>query len=187
MDLSARAERQQQFLPDALFHLIEAERVLALVTQHLEHLRLYGQKPGKLRPWLGTLVEDVANPRILAATPLPFMVQPADDGRNAGAGQRLGEGDQASRAELAGDLARGLQVRSPFLVAGQAADARTRGLSIQVMPQISQYGKKVANPNSAKAAVTVKVKPKRKGTKVLTHTYRLNQCPYRRIGEKYRK
>ena len=48
----------------------------------------------------------------------------------------------------------------------QAQKAKTR-LSIQVMPQISQYGKRVANPNSAKAAVTVKVSPKRKGTKVL--------------------
>jgi beta-glucanase (GH16 family) len=48
----------------------------------------------------------------------------------------------------------------------QAQKAKTR-LSIQVMPQIAQYGKKVASPNSAKAAVTVKVKPQRKGTKVL--------------------
>ena len=44
--------------------------------------------------------------------------------------------------------------------------AKTR-ISIQVLPQISQYGKKVANPNSAKAAVAVKVKRVRKGTKVL--------------------
>lgn len=40
-------------------------------------------------------------------------------------------------------------------------------VSIQVLPQISQYGKGVANPNSAKAAVAVKVKGARKGTKVL--------------------
>ncbi len=44
--------------------------------------------------------------------------------------------------------------------------AKTR-VSIQVLPQISQYGKKVANPNSAKAAVAVKVKGARKGSKVL--------------------
>lgn len=29
-----------------------------LVIPHLEHMRLHGQKPGKLRPWLGTLVEE---------------------------------------------------------------------------------------------------------------------------------
>jgi S1-C subfamily serine protease len=29
-----------------------------LVIPHLEHLKLHGKKPGKLRPWLGALVED---------------------------------------------------------------------------------------------------------------------------------
>lgn len=29
-----------------------------LVMPHLEHLQLHGQKPGLLRPWLGTLVEE---------------------------------------------------------------------------------------------------------------------------------
>lgn len=29
-----------------------------LVMPHLEHMQLHGQKPGKLRPWLGTLVEE---------------------------------------------------------------------------------------------------------------------------------
>lgn len=29
-----------------------------LVMPHLEHLQLHGQKPGKLRPWLGALVEE---------------------------------------------------------------------------------------------------------------------------------
>ena len=48
----------------------------------------------------------------------------------------------------------------------QAKKAKTR-VKIQVLPQITQYGKKVANPNSAKAAVAVKVKGARKGTKVL--------------------
>ena len=47
-----------------------------------------------------------------------------------------------------------------------ALKAKTR-VTIQVLPQIAQYGKRVANPDSAKAAVNVKVKPARKGTKVL--------------------
>lgn len=55
---------------------------------------------------------------------------------------------------------------APLATKAQALKAKTK-VSIQVMPQITQYGKKVANPNSAKTAVTVKVKPKRKGTKVL--------------------
>lgn len=29
-----------------------------LVMPHLEHMQLHGQKPGKLRPWLGALVEE---------------------------------------------------------------------------------------------------------------------------------
>lgn len=29
-----------------------------LVMPHLEHMQLHGQKPGKLRPWLGTLIEE---------------------------------------------------------------------------------------------------------------------------------
>lgn len=29
-----------------------------LVMEHLDHMQLHGQKPGKLRPWLGTLVEE---------------------------------------------------------------------------------------------------------------------------------
>jgi S1-C subfamily serine protease len=29
-----------------------------LMMPHLEHLQLHGQKPGRLRPWLGTLVEE---------------------------------------------------------------------------------------------------------------------------------
>ncbi len=48
----------------------------------------------------------------------------------------------------------------------QVTKAKTR-ISIQVLPQISQYGKKVSNPNSAKAAVAVKVRGARTGSKVL--------------------
>ena len=54
---------------------------------------------------------------------------------------------------------------SSLATKAKAQKAKTR-LKIQVMPQISQYGKRVANPGSAKAAVTVTVRPKRKGTKV---------------------
>jgi beta-glucanase (GH16 family) len=59
----------------------------------------------------------------------------------------------------------------------QAQKAKTR-VSIQVLPQISQYGKRVANPASAKAAVAVKVKPARKGTKVLLQV---------RVGSSWKK
>ncbi len=55
---------------------------------------------------------------------------------------------------------------SSLATKAQAKKAKTR-VSISVLPQISQYGKGTANPNSAKAAVNVKVKPARKGTKVL--------------------
>ncbi|WP_426242587.1 glycoside hydrolase family 16 protein [Nocardioides sp. LHG3406-4] len=55
---------------------------------------------------------------------------------------------------------------SSLATKAQAQKAKTR-VAIQVMPQISQYGKKAASPGSARAAVTVKVKPQRPGTKVL--------------------
>ena len=35
--VSARAERQQQFLPDCVVHIVEIQCRLALVAEHLEH------------------------------------------------------------------------------------------------------------------------------------------------------